>query len=262
MGVLVMQLTLGLGLRDDATFANFVPGDNLYLLNYLQEFVQHQGELFIYLWGAMGSGRTHLLQACCHAAPANQSIYLDLADPQLEPAVLTSLENFSLVCLDNIEAVVGQREWELDLFNLYNALREREFRLLIAALAPPTRLSCQLPDLCSRLSWGLVLNLRSLTHEQKLQVLQMRAKRRGLVLSTAVGNFLLHHYSREINHLISILEILDKEAMAAKHRLTIPFVKQVLRVMPAQPQPTVGSVHKSSGNDEWIPPAQAGAALK
>ena len=223
-----MQLTLGLSLRDDATFANFAPGDNLNLLTHLQAFAEQQGEPFIYLWGAAGSGRTHLLQACCHALPAGQGIYLDLADPQLEPAVLAGLEDFSWLCLDNIDAVAGQREWELALFNLYNPLRERGSRLLISALVPPAQLGCQLPDLCSRLSCGLILNLRPLTHEQKLQVLQIRAKHKGLALSPEVGNFLLHHYSREINHLLTTLETLDKEAMIAKHRLTIPFVKQVL----------------------------------
>ena len=66
------QLTLGLALRDDATFSNFYPGDNLALLNHLQVFSAGKGEQFIYLWGAAGMGRTHLLQACCHAQAPGQ----------------------------------------------------------------------------------------------------------------------------------------------------------------------------------------------
>lgn len=222
------QMTLGLVLRDDATFDNFYPGDNLALLAQLQSFSTGEGEPCLYLWGASGGGRTHLLQACCHAA--SRGIYLDLAECGLQPALLVDMEYFPFVFIDNIDAIMGDPAWELALFNFYNRSRAQGARLLMAGSAAPSQLGCRLPDLSSRLSGGLALNLQPLTDDQKLNALKMRAKRRGLELSVDVGNFLLSHYSRSMNHLFFALETLDQEAMAAKRRLTIPFTKEVLGI--------------------------------
>lgn len=225
---MVRQLTLGLSLRDEATFSNFYPGDNVALLAHLQAFATASGEQLVFLWGPAGSGRTHLLQASCHLLEPGQAVYLDLAEPALQPAVLMDLEYFSLVCLDNIDSILGREDWEVALFNFYNRSREQGSRLLVSGSAPPAQLVCQLADLRSRLAWGLVLCLQPLADDQKLIALKIRAKQRGLELTTEVGKFLLHHCSREMNNLFQALERLDQESLSAKHRLTIPFVKQVL----------------------------------
>jgi DnaA-homolog protein len=222
------QLTLGLSLRDEATFSNFYPEGNEALTAHLHAFSALQGEPFIYLWGAQGSGRTHLLQACCHEASPHGSLYLDLAERGLRPPVLIDMEYFSLISLDNIEAIMAQPGWEEALFHFFNRVRDQNTRLLVAGLSPPNQLSIQLADLSSRLSGGLTLHLQSLTDEQKLQALQMRAQHRGLTLSAEAANFLLRHYSRKMNDLVNILHILDQQAMAAHRRLTIPFIKQIL----------------------------------
>lgn len=230
LAVVSQQLTLGLTLRDDATFDNFYPGENKALLTHLIDFATAAGqERFLYVWGGIGSGRTHLLQACCHAAQA-PAIVLDLADPALTPEILAEMEHLHLVCLDNMDARLGQPEWEFALFHFYNRAREQGTHLLVAADVPPAQLSCQLADLRSRLSWGLVLAIVPLTDDQKLNALQLRAHRRGLELTAEVGKFLLNHYPRDLHALFSALEILDQAAMVAKHRLTIPFVKQSLNV--------------------------------
>ncbi len=62
------QLPLGVGLRDDATFANFHPGPSATLVACLKHQLDESGEPFLYLWGSDGVGRSHLLQAACHAA--------------------------------------------------------------------------------------------------------------------------------------------------------------------------------------------------
>jgi DnaA-homolog protein len=224
------QLPLKLTLRDDATFHNFYPGDNEFVLSYLQNFVAGRGDSFVYLWGPAGTGRTHLLQACCQAIPKASAVFIDLAEPHLETAILQELDSCSLICLDNIDAVLRRCGWEIALFNLYNQSRDRGGKLLISALLPPPQLFCRLADLSSRLAAGLVLGLKLPTDEQKLSALQLRAKHRGLELSSDAGNFLLNHYPRNLHDLFSALETLDKEALSAKRRLTIPFIKQVLKL--------------------------------
>lgn len=235
------QIPLKLTLRDDATFNNFFPGENEFVLSYLRTLVEAvdadissaapslAAEL-IYLWGPAGTGRTHLLQACCQALPAAAAVFIDLAEPGLEAAVLQNLESCPFIGLDNIDAVLCRCGWEIALFNLYNQVREQGGKLLVSAVLPPSQLFCRLADLSSRLAAGMALGLKPLTDGQKLTAMQMRAKHRGLALTAEAGNFLLNHYPRNLRDLFSALETLDRAALSAKRRLTIPFIKQALKL--------------------------------
>ena len=228
-----LQLPLGFGLHDNATFDSFCVGSNEQVLSSLRHLLQGTGERTIYLWGEHGVGRTHLLQACCHAldTASRSALYLPLADyEQLSPDMLEGMESMDLVCLDNINAVIGQRAWEEALFHLYNRLHEAGSCLLVAADVVPAQLPCMMPDLRSRLAQSLILHVQSLNDEQKLAALQLRAKGRGLELSDDVGHYLLRRYPRNMAVLFEALEKLDEASLVMQRRLTIPFVKSVLGV--------------------------------
>jgi DnaA family protein len=221
------QLTLRIGLRDSATFANFLPGDNAAPLHLLQQ----RTEPFVYLWGGIGSGRSHLLQAACHAETAHggSPAYLPLAGlTQTGVELLEGLEQMSLVCLDDLQAVVGDKDWEESLFHLYNRVRDAGGRLLAVADASPSALGIHLPDLRSRLSWGPVFQLQSLDDAGKLAALQLRAQARGMELGEEVGAYLLRRCPRDMRALFELLERLDQASLEAQRRLTIPFVRELI----------------------------------
>ncbi|MBS0351189.1 MAG: DnaA regulatory inactivator Hda [Proteobacteria bacterium] len=218
-----MRLTL----NDDATFSNYYPGVNLSVIKLLENFAVLQGESFIFLWGSVGVGRTHLLQACCHVN-SQSAMYLDLAEPALQPEILTELECFPIICLDNLDYLPLNPQWELALFHFFNRVKEHASYLLISAEQSPSSLFVQLPDLFSRLNGGLTLHLQTLPDEQKIIALQLRAKNRGLNLSEKVSKYILSHYDRNMKDLLQALETLDCETLRAKRRLTVPFVKKIL----------------------------------
>lgn len=228
----ITQLPLGLKLRDDSIFDNFFTGSNEQIVETLKTFVSRQSEQFIYCYGELGVGRTHLLQACCHAASEkNESVfYLPLSNYlEFSPCIFEDMENQCCVCIDDLDAIVGNRVWEEALFHFYNRAREKQVSLLVSARCMPQQLSCVLPDLQSRLMWGLVLEIIPLTDEEKIDALKMRAGLRGFSLSTEVGNYLIRHYPRHMHDLFAVLETLDQASLAAKRRLTIPFVRSVMR---------------------------------
>ncbi len=221
------QLALGIRLHDGARFENFLPGANAAAVHEVAEGM----EPFVYLWGADASGRSHLLQAACHAAAGEQrpAAYLPLAGPDpLVPEVLEGLEGMALVALDDLHAVAGERSWELALFHFYNRAREAGCRVLVAADVPPAELPITLPDLSSRFGWGPTWRLQPLDDEAKCQALQMRARGRGLEMPDEVARYLLRHTSRDLHALFETLEQLDKASLAAQRRLTIPFVREQL----------------------------------
>lgn len=229
------QLPLDLRLHDDATFENFLKADNEALCLALQAALADRkpsGETF-YIHGQPDSGRSHLLQAACHAmsshVPDCAAMYLPLRDESLEPSVLEGMENCALVALDDVDIVFGQSLWEEALFHFYNRCAEQEVVLLFAAQAPP-RLAAvlQLEDLRSRLSHSVIFQIKPLNDEQKIEAIQLRARNIGLELSNEVGQFLLRHYPRDLSALFALLERLDKASIALQRKPTLPLVRDLL----------------------------------
>lgn len=226
------QLPLGVGLRDDATFSNYyVSSANAALVKSLARQLQPDAEPFLYLWGASGSGRSHLLQAACHAASDEdkRALYLPLADlGHFPPLMLEEIERLDLVAIDDLEYVVGRKRWEEALFHAFNRLRDAGKMLIIASSAPPRQLEVALADLASRLTWGVTFHLHSLDDVERLEALKLRAKVRGMQLPDDVGRYILHRGPRELGDLCRALETLDQASLSAKRKLTIPFVKSAL----------------------------------
>jgi DnaA-homolog protein len=229
-----IQLPLGVRLRDDATFANYYPGANAAALGYVERLCEPEAgwtESLIYLWGGAGVGCSHLLQAAClrFEQLAEPAVYLPLRElVDYGPPILDNLEQYELVCLDDLDAVAGRGDWEEALFHLFNRLRDSGRRLLLSAACSPRELAVGLPDLQSRLTLALVFQLQSLSDEDKLRALQLRASRRGLQLSDEVGRFILTRGTRSMSALFELLERLDQASLQAQRKLTIPFLKETL----------------------------------
>lgn len=224
------QLPLHLKLRDDAIFSNYYRGDNTIVVDALNQLCAGE-EQFIYLYGEAGVGLSHLLQACCHsvASEKRRLFYLSLKDyADLSTAIFEDLEHQSLVCIDDLDVIIGNREWEEALFHFYNRARDKGVSLLVSARDIPQALRCQFLDLRSRLAWGLVLSVHPLTDGQLIEALKMRANNRGFKLSDPVCKFLMKRFSESKTQLFDALEQLDRASLAAKRKLTVPFVKQVL----------------------------------
>lgn len=235
MNSVPQQLSLGVSLKDDATFDNFfAPAQtpNAEVVASLKAQAEGLGEQFIYVWGSAGAGLTHLLQASCHYADAaSRSVqYLPLKDVQgfAPEALLEGLEQLDFVCLDGVDFIAGQPHWEQALFNLYNALRDSGKWLLVAAHANPRSIDVRLADLKSRFQWGVTYAVESLNDEQKIQALMCRAQVRGLELSPEVASYIVQRVPRDMNQLFCSLHKLDHASLAEQRKLTIPFVKKIL----------------------------------
>nr|WP_298414213.1 DnaA regulatory inactivator Hda [uncultured Halomonas sp.] len=225
------QLSLGIGLRDEATFANFLPRGNETAVDILQRQLDPNGESFVYLWGASSSGRSHLLQAACHAAGARdqRALYLPLNElGHFPPHMLENIERLDLVAIDDLDRVIGRKRWEEALFHSFNRLRDANKRLVIGASTAPRQLDVALPDLASRLTWGTTFRLVGLDDQGRFDALQLRALSRGMQLSDEVTRYILHRGPRHLNALFGLLERLDRSSLSAQRKVTIPFVKQTL----------------------------------
>lgn len=226
----IKQLAFDLCLKDEASFENFFVGNNQELITALQKIDSAPVDRCIYLWGSLGSGRTHLLSACCNQFHKDNFpvAYLPLSEvASFELNILENLETHSLLCIDDINLIVGHLDWEEAIFHCYNKLCNSDTTLLITSNLPPQSINFLLPDLKSRLTNAVIFHIQPLNDEQKIQALKFRAKMRGLKLSDAVAKFLLSHHSRSTSDLFSFLEKLDKAALEERKKITIPFIKKL-----------------------------------
>ncbi|WP_433852209.1 DnaA regulatory inactivator Hda [Stenotrophomonas nitritireducens] len=186
---------------------------------------------WIYLVGPAGSGKTHLALAVCAAAEqaGRGSAYLPLqaAAGRLRDA-LEALEGRDVVALDGLDAIAGQRDDEVALFDFHNRARAACVTLLYTATAAPDALGLVLPDLRSRLSQCGRIVLDALDDNGRGAVLRERAIRRGLALDEAAIDWLLTRTGRDLGGLVVLLDRLDRESLAAKRRITVPFLRKVL----------------------------------
>ncbi|MCB1667117.1 MAG: DnaA regulatory inactivator Hda [Porticoccaceae bacterium] len=227
------QLSLPVRLNDQATFDNFCCVES-HLHQQIIELLKGGNvplsERSVLLWGKPGSGVSHLLQAACQHARSRerQAQYLPLRDLLEFPPqpLFDNLEQLDLICLDDIQSLAGDTQWQQAVFDLYNRVRDSGGQLLMGAENPPNHLGLTLADLESRLGWGPVFQLPELDDDQKAIVIQFRAARRGMEFADEPVRYLITHSGRGMSELMSKLDTLEQLAIHEKRKLTIPFLKK------------------------------------
>jgi len=221
------QLPLEFNYIEEQNFSQFIFGSNKDLFPILNDPMQN----IIFIWGNSFSGKTHILSALYHQyLKYNKSaIFLPLsAKNDLSIDMLENIESSDLICIDDIDFIVGDKIWEEALFNLYNHMKTAGNKLLISSHSNAKNLNFCLKDLKSRLQWGITYKIKPLTDAEKIQLLQNRAELKLFELSNEVAQFLLNRASRNLPDLIQLLDKLDYASLSQHRKLTIPFVKKNL----------------------------------
>jgi len=213
------------------TYDNFFRGANDLAVDIVRSLGDSTEANQIYLWGPPQCGKSHLLLAAHNemVAAGKVSFYASLKEPSLAVSLLESLERYSLVAIDDIDYVAGDKEWEQALFNLINFSREKSGNIIFGAASAPASAGWVLPDLESRLSWGPVIKLEVLSDADIREAMMMSVDRIGLQMSDEAVDYLLKRHSRDVGSLLETVALLDRESLAAgRARITIPFLKTCL----------------------------------
>jgi DnaA family protein len=227
----VKQLPLALRLSSAATFDNFITESNAEPVAYLRAAAR--GERFETVWlaGASGVGKTHLLQAVCHAATAagRRAMYVPLAQiDSLQPTVLDGYEQLDVLAIDDLDQAGGRADWEQALFRVTNAFMANRGTLIMAADSLPKDSGLQLGDLRSRATAALVYQIAGLSEPGQQRALRQRAVSRGLELDATAARFLLSRVPRDMGAICDWLERLDAVSLAAQKKITVPLIRALL----------------------------------
>jgi DnaA family protein len=225
------QIPLQLEPRRPDRFEDFVAGPNASVLGAVKSLLDEPGAS-LFLSGPDGSGKSHLLNALCHSAREHElaAFYIALNKlPEEAAASLQGLRVLDLVCVDDIDSVAGNPVWENALFACFNEVRAANGRLLVSSKLPLSKLEFCLPDLASRLAWGVRQNLRLPGDDGKLEILQQRANTLRIEVPSDVQNYLLKYGKRDMTSLLQTLEQLKDAAFADKRKITVPMARKILK---------------------------------
>jgi len=212
-------------------FASFVEGENQPLIYSLNTIIEKEKSDSLYIWGPTGTGKTHLLQAACKKAnEINYHVtYMPLKQyKDFSPEMLDGLGELDLVCVDDLEYISDSIEWQQRLTLLFNEIRDNNNSIIISSAVSPKNINIELNDLKSRLVWGQVYKIKSPNDELKIEILRKKAAERSFQLSNNVAEFLIRRSNRDLNSLIEILDEIDRSSLAAKRKVTIPFIKELI----------------------------------
>jgi DnaA family protein len=215
------QIPLAIGPEPLMTFDSFIVGSNQAALTHLRELAAQAG-VPVYLWGSSGSGKTHLLRALAQAVRTRggSSGWFD----QHTPLPWSFDPGWSLVVLDDCDTFDNVHQHAA--FTLFIDANTHGAQIAMAGAMPPTDLPLR-DDLRSRLGWGDVFALEALAEADARSVLYREAERRGIVLSDEVLGYLLTRFSRDLKHLMRLLDRLDDFALAEGRPVTVPLLKKM-----------------------------------
>ncbi len=222
------QLPLALRPAPDFRFDTFVgAGEAVELLRALTTGASD----FVFLSGPEGSGKTHLALATVQTAAAYGIAvqYVPLARLRGNAAAgLAGLERLGLIVLDDLHALLGEREDDIALFDFHNRARASGSAVLYTARETPAALPPCLPDLRSRLGQCTQAMLPRIDDDLRLTILKCKAQARGWLLDDAAVGFLLRRVGRDMASLSTLLDRLDRASLAEQRRVTVPFIRAFL----------------------------------
>ena len=226
------QLPLRLVLSSGRRFENFeATSANAELLDAVRRVAARRTPERVLIVGDAGSGKSHLLEAASAAASAGGDAvaFAPMRDWRSQRVdAVRGLGRAELVCIDDVDAVAGDRAWEEALFALVEESASRSTRMLVSAVATPSNVPFALADLRSRLSAATLYRLRELDDESRAKALRRHAGGRGIEIPDEVVGYVLTRYRRDMTSLMALLDRLDHHSMASQRRLTVPFVRDLI----------------------------------
>ena len=225
------QLALQIQINERASLDNFFISKNnnkaIQILKNILERSNNGAQIFIDDLGS--NGKSYLLQAICNdfSNSNNSMIYVPMKEAiNLEPSILEGVNDLNLICLDDIDLINNQRDWELALFNLINECYEKDCFLLLSGSIDKLEV---FPDLISRIKKMEVLRLKALDDDELLRATQAISKNLNIEISDKNMNYLINNSRRDIKTVFRTLSQLEKESLERKKSIGLNLIKEVIQ---------------------------------
>ena len=116
---------------------------------------------------------------------------------------------------------------QIQAFSIFNNCKENGKKLFITGSNSPNNMGLR-SDLASRLSWGIVYQIKALTDNEKKLALLNHSKQKGMSSNVKVIDYCMKNLKRDLHYLIATLDALDNWSLKTKKPMTIPLLKKLL----------------------------------
>ena len=194
------QLLLNIHPPSIKSLENFVIGANFEAISVIKKFISDKNLQFFYLWGVQGSGKSHLSSV---------------------------VKKNNILVIEDIESMIDIEQ--IEAFNIFNNCKEKGKKLFITGSNSPNNMGLR-SELASRLSWGLVYQIKALTDNEKKLALLNHSKQKGMSSNVKVIDYCMKNLKRDLHYLIATLDALDSWSLKTKKPMTIPLLKKLLEI--------------------------------
>ena len=223
------QLPLDFKHNNEKTFAEFIVGNNTSLLKSLQTFTQ-SSETILYLWGEIGSGKSHILSAFTkYCGENNKSAVVLTPNDLAQRKNISLIDMFDYICVDDVEKTTADSLLEESLFHWINEIKQHKKKIILASHISNNSDKWQLPDLRSRLQSGRTHQIKALNRTKVIEVFIKQAQQKGIKIDSRVSQFLQNNCPMNMHYFSGLLAKLDQITLIEKKQVTIPLIKKIIQ---------------------------------
>ena len=259
--------TVNSRLNQNYSFDNFVEGDCNRLARSAGVAVAKKPGVTSFnplmLYGGVGVGKTHLVQAIGNEIKRNLPdkivLYVDQNDftnqflNALQNHKMQEFQNFylqvDLLILDDVQFLAGREKTQEIFFHIFNQLHQSGKQIIMTSDCPPRDLKGFQERLLSRFKWGLTADLQEPDFETKLAIIHNKMKSDGIEIPTEVAEYLAYSVDTNLRDMEGVLNSMIFHATLLKKEIDLELAKEVLKniVKEIQSDVSVDFIQKTVG---------------
>jgi chromosomal replication initiator protein len=233
-------------LNPNYTFDTFVVGTNNNLAHAASLAVaETPGQVYnpLFIYGGVGLGKTHLMQAIAHFIitnePSRRVLYvtsetftnelIDSVKNQKNSEFRKKYRNIDVLLIDDIQFIIGKESTQEEFFHTFNALYQDSKQIVISSDRPPKEMETLTERLRTRFEMGLPVDIQIPTYETKRAILKKKVELGGYDIPDDVQDYVATHIKSSIRELEGALTKLSAFSTLSHSPITIEFAEETLK---------------------------------